>query len=800
MISLINIESVFEIKAGPEISAVIAVNDDGAKGEGSSKPVELPLPWRELQKNPDIFSMLGWRCELSRFEGRNDALAALDEWANSPIKISAKVLSGQGGAGKSRLAAECARALRNSGWAAGFVDLRSRSRYLAHKIGALLIVDYPEEDLAATEEFLRDLAKIEHPQKIRVLFLSRNDFSFWRDVIVRCRAADIFTTSTMVLEPLQDAPAFALFMSALETAAEALGTVPLPLSESAFSEWLMLAPENKQALFIVAAAVHAAINPADEVVRYSGRQVIAALVQREVIRLRAVSSSNGLDENLVMVILCVATFAGVLGAEGISAVLKTFKGTEKDDDVLRAVGSLGYVKSGSIVAPSPDLVAARLVYEAIKVLPASTASGLVWVGFEAAAKAADGGSWATALRRFARVGHDLEFTLKELDPRLDNLLAAAIASVPARAVDLISQFVHRTLPITLGATDVAVWRALAKLAPDDTVRSKHLNNLAAALISKEEFSEASAVLELAIALDAKLMSIFGPFWAGELAIKYQNLARLLRLSGNANAAVQAARKGEKLFRSSSDKSPKILENFAACLHALARYASEDRKIFLARKYITEAKGILVTLISENHLEASELVPTQITYSSVEIQAGNWSAALGALQEAEKILREAETSAPGRYNDALAGVLNNQALILGQNMKEFDRAMAALQEAIPIMEYYSTINPATFLADLGAAYLNLASVHIGQNSFDKAGAAFRRALSVLFQTIDRFGASYDVVLDVLRGYLPSLKEDVLKKGGDERALFAHVDELAGGTLARRPDLAKKIQRIVADSLR
>ena len=40
-----------------------------------------------------------------------------------------------------------------------------------------------------------------------------------------------------------------------EEAAERLNTKPLPLSEEALEDWLLLAPENDRALFMLAAAV-----------------------------------------------------------------------------------------------------------------------------------------------------------------------------------------------------------------------------------------------------------------------------------------------------------------------------------------------------------------------------------------------------------------------------------------------------------------------------------------------------------------------------------------------------------------
>ncbi len=49
--------------------------------QGQATPMDLPVPWRELQANPDVFSLLQWRTAISEFAGRDAEMEALKAWA-----------------------------------------------------------------------------------------------------------------------------------------------------------------------------------------------------------------------------------------------------------------------------------------------------------------------------------------------------------------------------------------------------------------------------------------------------------------------------------------------------------------------------------------------------------------------------------------------------------------------------------------------------------------------------------------------------------------------------------------------
>ena len=241
MFNFINIENInlVSIPVNAKVSGVV-LTGEGSSAEGQATPSELPVPWRTLQEDTDIFSMLQWRTAISEFAGRETEMNALKQWAHSDRPISAKFVVGEGGVGKTRLAAELAEELRKEGWAAGFPDLRNPSAYFAHTPGTLLIVDYPEELPGGLESLFTGLARLEEsqPNRLRVLFLSRREAEAWRELALDTNADAMIDWLPVEIGPLQGEAAYAAFHSALERAAEAEDTVPPPVSVEVLDAWL----------------------------------------------------------------------------------------------------------------------------------------------------------------------------------------------------------------------------------------------------------------------------------------------------------------------------------------------------------------------------------------------------------------------------------------------------------------------------------------------------------------------------------------------------------------------------------
>ena len=153
----------------------------------SIAPVLPRLPLADVIENgaPNLFAALRWDRGLTpTLRGRDRALQAILDWADDGRKtVSARLISGPGGAGKTRLAAEAAHGLRARRWSAGFLPRGAKSGQIiqAEGTGLLLIIDYPEERMEVIDDLFRHVMEIdEAPLPIRFLLVSRRSFDDWR--------------------------------------------------------------------------------------------------------------------------------------------------------------------------------------------------------------------------------------------------------------------------------------------------------------------------------------------------------------------------------------------------------------------------------------------------------------------------------------------------------------------------------------------------------------------------------------------------------------------------------------------
>jgi tetratricopeptide (TPR) repeat protein len=141
------------------------------------------------------------------FERRAGELARLTAWLDAPGRISARLLAGPGGQGKTRLADKLIREACAGGWAAGFLPEHLPGEVLArvHEFGTplLLVVDYAEGRTQQLTDLAVALAS--RPAErgpVRLLMLARST-GMWQHLLRRSRddrVALIFTD--VPVEPL----------------------------------------------------------------------------------------------------------------------------------------------------------------------------------------------------------------------------------------------------------------------------------------------------------------------------------------------------------------------------------------------------------------------------------------------------------------------------------------------------------------------------------------------------------------------------------------------------------------------
>lgn len=259
------------------------------------------LEWFQLSDafedgEPNLFSLLRWDFGLvETLLGRNDDLNNILAWAESGSKVpSARLITGVGGAGKTRLAASAARILRDKGWTAGFLPRTSSEiDFAVGERGLFLILDYPEEQPDRTHAVLSELAERKTtPYPLRVLFVSRRSFAEWEPetTILQGRFGyrEIAASRSLTLD------------DGARLVEQAAGNVathvkkPVPNLEEA-RRWLEASPLHRLPLFAMAAAIHAVLSPRDAF-GLRGDELMRQLALRELERVTRTSRALGLGD------------------------------------------------------------------------------------------------------------------------------------------------------------------------------------------------------------------------------------------------------------------------------------------------------------------------------------------------------------------------------------------------------------------------------------------------------------------------------------------------------------------------
>jgi tetratricopeptide (TPR) repeat protein len=690
----------FSFNFGPSVTAI------GKLGPGSDSISEkqarkLFVPWQRLLPDQDLFSLLSWHTRLSEFAGREKEMGELRLWAESDYPVRVKFVVAEGGVGKSRLGAEFSEQMKRKGWAAGFVNLRKANAFPMKRAGTLIVIDYPEEHIESVTELLKDLTTLGIDCKVRVLFLTRQSPSEWGERVSAANADNIVEKSYLALRRLSAKEAKTIYDSIARKAGEELerrsgsNIGPGPIPVEAMEEWLKNAPENERALFIMAAAIHSAEEPAEEQVEYTGREVVRALVKREVDRYYRIAESRGYKDRFCLArLLAMAAIAGELTTQDIETIVN--KGSvQLESDTAPSISdelaATGMLTDGEILAPTPDIVAAALTVDVLG-RPRENAPEIVWTALQ--------GNIAGCLERVARLCYDAEIVLGIHAPRISDWLAQCLYNRTdrCRAVEhiLISQ--HTPVGWLSGAR--AVCETLIQHAVNNPDKVRYLNNLSVNLVGAGKTREALAHLRKAVEILRHLAEHDHALWEPELATGMNNLSNLLHDCGLAAEALPLIHEAVAIRRRLAKDNPVRFEpDLALSLNNLSINLSATGDIHGAMAAILESVDIRrrsakdKSTCSEAYLAAS-----LNTLSSRLYAADDAKGALSPIEESVEIYRRLNDSCPARFEPNLATGLNNLSNILLDCDKKKE-ALLCIREAVEILRRLAAHNPARFEPDL-----------------------------------------------------------------------------------------------------
>jgi hypothetical protein len=777
---------------GPSVSAIGTIGGT-SREESFSQLITLGVPWHDIVEKPSLFSLLSWHTHISEFGGRDKEIYKLYQWATSTPRISVKFISGHGGTGKSRLAAEFAQKLKFYDWEAGFVNLRESRSFFLKRSGTLLIIDYPEENRAAVSELLWDLATIHGDIRIRVLFLTRQSIYEWTEVIHDNNAADVVEMEPLDLGGLNGQSAHQLYNSALEKSAEILGTCPPPLSEKALEDWLRQSPENDRALFILAAALHSSIHPEDDVVRYSGREVIEELSKREIDRLRGIARSrDASDQNVFCRVVAMAAIAGGIPVAYMNDLENIFNlnlGFRKDADIRTELRVAGLLSKNTIRSPEPDIVASAFTV-AVLAQDEQTAPEFLWASLHRDIE--------FGLQQVARLSYDAEVLLGIHEFRISNWLARSLEKHRERCAH-IEKFFNKGLPIGLIDAGVVVYRTLLDGVKDDGIKSRHLNNLSNHLGKSGDLPGALEAIREAVEIRRRLATTNPARYEPDLARSLNNLSNRLGESGDRQGALGAIRESVEIRRRLATSNPARYEpDLAGSLNNLSSHLGESGDRPGALGAIRESVEFYRRLATTNPARYEPDLAVGLNNLSNHLgESGDRQGALGAIREAVEIRRRLATTNPARYEPDLASSLNNLSSHLGES-GDLPGALEAIREAVEFYRRLATAHPARYEPDLAGSLNNL-SGHLGESG-DRPGAleAIGEAVEFYRRLATTNPARYE---PDLAGSLNNLSNHLSESGDRPGALGAIRESveirrrLATSNPARyEPDLALSLNNL------
>ena len=666
----------------------------------------------------NLFRALQWRYQMApTLQGRDEDIQSILDWAEGGGNtISVRMLTGAGGTGKTRLAAEAARILRKRGWAAGFVPRGADS---AQTIETelrrfLLIFDYPEERMDVLRglfEAIRDIPNslVEFP--IRILLVSRREIDDWQDMARRSNIS-LGRQELAHLSALDVMKAREMFAETASHFADLTGA-KIPLGEG-LEGWFAAEATRRVPLVVMAAAIHAVL---------TGRvgfglgatELINDLANWERTRAENVSIQVGLGQHALPRLIALAALAqrGLSDAQCVALaeldVCET-RGQALIDRLEETPWRRRSTENGrfELVRPEPDRMAASFVAQVLLDKPAMALPD--WIGEVASPQ---GGSFGDVI---SRIGYDLLGNQKRWFDELERALEEMIARQPERVTAFWELAFKEPTVFSASFSVVIIQKLLRHSSVSEGNRESLLNNLS---ILYAVLGQHDAALQVAYEIVdiRRKRAVAQPEAASpDLAGSLNNLANRLSSLGKRDLALKAAQEALDLYRELAAVSPEAFTpDLAMSLHTNSKLLAKNNMQEVALK----AAQASVDLRRQLARTCPETYSPSLAKSLNNLvnrlsDLGLREAANQVAQEAMGLTRQMAEARPEAFTPALAGSLHTLALSFS-DISQYEKAHQAAQEAVQIYRKLAAALPEAFTPNLAASLINLGRLlsEIGQ---------------------------------------------------------------------------------------
>ena len=754
---------------GAELAGLLDVSAEGVAGVGSrlriavtaETSLALEPPYRaatpRLGRKP---TRLLWpEYGIVPFAGRDGDLETLQAWCLNGTSPALRRITGAGGSGKTRLAAEACVRMAGQGWQAGFADPKAPDgrAQLEFDRPTLLVVDDADLNVTLLADLVRTVSYWPPgTPPVRLLLLARHTAGWWETLNQRTgQLAGELADPALELHDGELTPAgradhharaLAAFAAYLPDPVTHAG--PVRLADPAFANPLLV---HMHALLTVCGAQ---VPTTGDAIR---ERILDAVLDRERDRWAAtfpsgVPTGGARTRQQAVTVATLLAPPTEIAAGHAMTVIDEFAPDAAAGARAAVATWLRELYPGSDppwVAPlRPDLLAEQLLATCAQL------SELVLAGYARITRPEQAEQILTELTR-AGTRLPVRGALDRLlDDHLPDLLTAALDAPAGRLPDLLDRALElapqlsqaaplagqmpeysvllAALAATLTSQQVTRYR-LEAIDGDLDAASRlamSLNNLSIRLGDLGRREEALAAIQEAVTIYRELAGARPDAFRPDLATSLNNLSVRLGDLGRAEEALATIQEAVTIRRELAAARPDAFRpDLATSLHNLSVRLGDLGRAEEALAAIQEAVTICRELAAARpDAFRPDLADSLNNLSNLLGDLGRAEEALATIQEATGVYRELAAARPDAFRPDLATSLNNLSVRLG-DLGRAEEALAAIQEAVTIRRELAAARPDAFRPDLATSLHNL-SIRLGDlGRREEALAAIQEAVTI-----------------------------------------------------------------------
>lgn len=693
-------------------------------------PLPIDMPSSILVDGiPDISFALNWKYNLTDLYGRDSDLFELLDWAqsgNNEVKV--RLLSGVGGSGKTRLAAEVAQKLEDFNWNAGFMGrekIECPTVYGDDK-GVFIVIDYPEERMEFVENLINELWGMQEAYlPIRILLVSRLEADKWNDTRFKLKHRFSVQQSGS-LKPLSVQDAIVMAKEAAEVLSKLIKQETPSLE--GLNDWLQQDSSHRLPLFTLAVGIHAVLSD-DRSFELSGQDLLLDIARIERERIRSFAKAHDKNEKWLERILALTIFShDGFGQDVVCALGKVgATGNLDRQNLIDAVSKTPWqdIKDGDwqVSKLQPDRYAVAFLI--VTLLEDGTIHLPEWI---ASVVQNDDIEIDSSI---SRILFDVSQFSIDHHTNLENIILSMIDFDPKLALKFQSiTFREQSIfsaPLALKIIDTLVHAE----KPNAADHAAYLANSANFLLKQGDPIKAIKYIEENISIRRRLAKTGSERDRANLALSLNNYANALGETSKWNDALKAMKEAIEIRRSLAKENPdEFLPNLASSLANLSNHFQNVELRVEALNVAVEAVNIYRALHKESPSTFdAELARSLHVLSGACSRQGEQKEALESIEEAVDIRRKLAEKFPDQFLPQLGFSLNNLVAI-GRFEREKKINLQSAKEAIDLFETLSEIKPDVYVERLSTAYLNYSQNLADNGQPDKASTYSWKAIEYL----------------------------------------------------------------------